>query len=97
MSGRADVKKSAATADDLACQCAITTGDIVSLGAGCIDELRAFLAAIVSLSPKHEVIHDLAKVAVERAEEHLSLLTRFQPTAKEKLEAIRAAAGGTHA
>lgn len=89
--------QSPATADDLARQCAIHTDDIASLGAACIDELRAFLAAIVSLSREHEVIHDLAKVAVELAEDRHNMLTRYQMSAKEKLAAIRAAAGGTHA
>jgi hypothetical protein len=86
-----------ATPDDLARQCAVHTDDIASLGAACIDELRAVLAAIVSLSAEHEVIHDLAKVAVELAEDRHSVLARYQLTAKEKLAALRAAAGGTHA
>jgi hypothetical protein len=89
--------KSHATADDLARQCAIYIDDITGLGAACIDELRAVLAAIVSLSAEHEVIHDLAKLAVGLAEDRHSMLTLYQLTAKKKLEAIRAAAGGTHA
>jgi len=83
--------------EKMACQCVIHTDDIASLGAACIDELRAFLAAIVGLSSGHDVIHDLAKVAVELAEERHDTLTRYQATAKEKLAALRASAGGAHA
>ena len=85
------------SSEELLSKYASQADDIANLGCACIDELRAFLAAIVDLSREHSVIHDLAKVAVEIADERFELIGRSRLNAKEKLAALRAGAGGAHA
>jgi predicted transport protein len=57
-----------------ATDCAIAAYDVSTLGFFCIDQLRTMLRSIVALSQNNELIHDLAKVGVDIADDYCNLL-----------------------
>jgi hypothetical protein len=75
-------------------QSAIFALDIATLGASTAAELRALLAAIVTLSAGQEVVYDMAKVALDLAAERLDHLQRSRDIMETRLGSI--AGGGEH-
>lgn len=83
--------------DELVHQYALHSDEIANLSESCIDEVQVFLSAIVELSKAYPVIHDLAKIGVELAEERAQLVLRANTTGKERIAAYCAIAGGPNA
>lgn len=85
--------KSRAAADiaALAVQAATDAVSMAALGESCVHELRAILAAIVSMSAGNEVIHDLAKVGLDLAHDRHNVLDSSRESMEEKLASLKGA------
>lgn len=83
--------------DELVRQYALHSDEIANLGESCIHEVQVFLSAIVELSKAYPVIHELAKVGAELADERADLVLRANTTGKERMAARCATAGGANA
>ncbi|MES2935297.1 MAG: hypothetical protein V4805_17620 [Pseudomonadota bacterium] len=79
--------------EDMARRSAHSAIDIAFQGEAYVDELRSILRAIVELSRDHEVIHGLAKVGFDLAEDRHNLLNAEHEDMVQKLLILN---GGNH-
>lgn len=88
MKSATNQSREAAENKTLAIRGATDAVNMAALGESCVNELRAVLAAIVSMSAGNDLIHDLAKVGLDLAHDRHNVLDCDRAIMEEKLASL---------